>query len=261
MANIVEQLSNLSYGQIERMGQRDLVQLLQKARRASAGRLATIEKRGYEALVPNIEDLKKTPHIAGMTPKQIQSELRRRKTFLTSQRGSARDIQKALTQGYYQAQKSSGRLGGALSLSPSTVLYNPKEVKTVTTAKGNVVYKTKEGKSVKLRYTVDGQPVYVSYDNKDPAVFTKKQITTLYKTFKKVYSDPAIKAANLPSEVVRLLVYHAQRGKIHVTMTGKRVTSGNIANAILEVYDSYVQGTRDTKLADEAVYNALDDIM
>lgn len=252
------------------MGERDLIQLLQKARRATAGRIATIERRGFEQLVPNIDDLKKTPHISGMTPEKIRSELRRRKSFLTSSRGTASKIQASLTKGYQQAQKSSGRLGGALSLSPTTQVYSPKDVTVATTPKGKVVYRNKEGKAVKIRYTVDGQPVFVPVSTKDPALFTKKEVSKLYEVFKNVYNDPAIKAANLPSEVVRTLVYYAQRGKVHVTgttyttRTGKtatRVTSGGIAAAIVEVYDSYIQGTRDTKLADEAVYNALDDIM
>lgn len=260
MANIVEQLSSLSYGQIERMGERQLKELLQKARRATSGRLTTIEKRGYETLVPNIEDLKKTPHIAGMSTKQIQSELRRRKAFLSSERGSASSIQSALAKGYQRAQGTSGKLGGALSLSPSTVVYNPKDVVASKNAKGNTVYRTKEGEAVKLKYTPDGQPVLVPYKTSDPALYSKSQIRQIYKTFKKVYEDPAIKAANLPSGVVRVLVFYAQKGMLHVTATGKRVTSRNIADTLVAVYDSYVQKTRDEDLADEAVYNALDEL-
>lgn len=270
MANIVEQLSELTYGQIERMGERDLIQLLQKARRATAGRLATIEKHNYDQLVPNIDDLKKTPHISGMTPEKIRSEIRRRKSFLTGSRSSAKMIQAALNKGYRQAQNASGRLGGGLSLSSSTEVYDPKEITTVVTPKGKTVYRNKEGKAVKIRYTVDGQPIYVPVSSHDPAAFTKPELRRMYQIFKDVWNDPAIKAADMESIVVRTLVYYAQHGKIFAAQTTyttkkgntvKRLTTSGLGEALANVYDSYIQGTRDTKLADEAVYNALDKLL
>lgn len=257
---ITEVLSDLTYTDIENLGRKQLTELLQKARRATSGRLATIEKRNYDPLVPNIEDLKSMPRLTSLTTQQMASELRRRKAFLKGSRGTATKIEAQLSKGYAEAQKRSGKLGGSLSMSPSTVTYDPTDVITTRNKKGNVVYRTKDGTSLKLRYTIDGKPVFVSYETQDAALMTGKQLRSTYKLFERIYQHPTIKAANLDSEEVRLLVYYAKKGYIYAEPSGKKLTTTDIAEHIVKVYDSYIQGTRDTKLADEAVYNALDDI-
>lgn len=256
-------LANMTYSDISKLSRQELTSLLQSVRSVTKRRIETIEKHAFESFVPNIEKLKETPRITkATTKKDLINEIARRRTFMMSDRGMFRNIQQSLTTAYQRAQSHTSKLGGMLSPSASTEFLNPKLITPVNYVDKNgkpqvkYLYTTSTGRQIQVvkKYLISGKEVFVKKGTQDPALMTLNQLRNTYKAFHKIEEDPAIKAANIDSDRLRLLVFYARAGKIKVTNSRN---THSIAQAIVDVYDSFMQGTEDKTLADEAVYNAL----
>lgn len=252
---IKQELENLSFPQIQAMGEKEQRDLLRRARRATKGRLHTIERRGYAPLVPNFQKLKSPQRLTALSRSEVLSEIRTQRAFLRSETSSAKSIYTALHKAYQKASTSTGKTD---TITSDLKIYDPSDVVVETTKKGTLVYRQKvTKKSLRLKYLIDATPVYVAASEKSTTVYTKSQLSKAYQVFHEVYDDPAVRAANLPSNVTRMLVFEVRRGRIKVQRSGKHMTTADIARTITDVYDSYVQDDKDTTLADKSVYAAL----
>lgn len=258
-------LAGMMYTDLTSMNRQELTSLLQSVRSVTKRRIETIEKHAFESFVPNIEKLKESPRITkATTKKDLIKEISRKRTFILSDRGTFKTIHQSLTTAYQRAQSHTSKLGGSMSPSASTEFLDPKLIKAekFTDSKGRTktryLYTTETGRQVevKKRYLITGKEVFVNQGVEDPALMTLRELRTAYNAFHRIEDDPAIKASGLDSDRLRLLVFYVRQGKIYVN--GRK--THDIAQAIVDVYDSYMKGTKDKELADEAVYNALDSL-
>lgn len=267
-----EKLLAITSQQLRQMDDIELSKLLKQSQKNISTKLRAIEKAGFTPLVENIKELK-----APVTTnrKAMERQLRTYKTFLRSETSSVTSIRKALKEGYKSAKSTLGDFG---QLSEETKVVSPSSVihKKVTTKTGRVYdrFYTKSGQRVIQRHTLTGDVVYVPVGTKDPALMTQSVFKKQMEAFSKVRQTKEIQEANIPSNHLGILLWHARKGRIKVGKTkigsGKSSpeisTATNIASAIVEVYENWEkwpqlsQTEREDalRLADAAVYRDLD---